>query len=286
MGIRRHGIALSQSHALGQGCPHGATNVALCRNPTDPVLSQPSSSSSLRVPTSSHPGSPYSPHPSPTPRTMPPTKYFASEGSAGRQALDSQIPLSHRNQRPPHCQPRTSRQLLRHTPWCGSFHRRHSSNPLGWDCFSHSFFLRGMVCRHSQFQASERPITALPICRADAQHYHHRGWQKPHRRVQPDPYLHGSGLSILCTCEEESGSLGRGRRGRWFSGKDDAQPAPGEFSQRRLPPHQLFGNGSNVPPQPSPALPNPGPAPCPSHVHTEITGIHAGNKPKSAGANN
>lgn len=164
---------------------------------------------------------------------------------------------------PPHCQPRTSRQLLRHTPWCGSFHRRHSSNPLGWDCFSHSLFLRGMVCRHSQFQASEL-ITALPICRADAQHYHHRAWQKPHRRVQPDPYLQSSGLSNLCRCEEESGSLGRGRRGRWFSGKDDAQPAPGEFSQRRLPPHQLFGNGSNVPPQPSPALPNPGPAPCPS----------------------
>lgn len=193
MGVRRHGIALSQSHALGQGCPHGATNVALCRNPTDPVLSQPSSSSSSRVPTSSHPGSPYSLPPSPTPRTMPPTKYFASEGSAGKQALDPQIPHSHRNQRPPHCQARTSRQLLRHTPWCGSFHRKHGSNPLGWDCFSHSFFLRGMICRHSQFQASERPITALPICRADAQHYHHT-WQKPHRRVQPDPYLHGSGL--------------------------------------------------------------------------------------------
>lgn len=46
-----------------------------------------SSSSSSGLPASSHSGSPRSLHPSPNPRTMLLTKYFASEGSPGEQAL-------------------------------------------------------------------------------------------------------------------------------------------------------------------------------------------------------
>lgn len=64
------------------------------------------------------------------------------------------------------------------------FHRKHSSDPLGWDCFPRPpfFSLRRMIfCWYSLFQASERPIAALLICHADAQRYHRRAQQKPHR---------------------------------------------------------------------------------------------------------